>query len=679
MLAACSDHAASSDPYLWLEDVNSPRAQAWVAAENTKTLNVLEKDPRFAGNQAQAKALGAAADRIPLPAIHSGAVYNFWQDAEHQRGIWRSTSQADYDSPNPTWTTVLDLDAVARSEGKNWVWAGADCSSPSETRCLISLSEGGEDAQTIREFDLTTHSFVPGGFVLPHGKQSAVWADEDTVLVAREWQPGEMTSSGYPYIVKTLHRGQALTDATEVARGTTSDVNAEPVELDDSTGHRALLTDRSASFFEHEYRFVGNTTPLGLPKKASLVGLLSGRLLIELDENGNGFGAGSLVAVDLAAAQHDPQHLVPTLIYAPGPSESLGSVAITRDHLLVSSLRQVRGHVAVYTPAADGSWSARDIALPDNATITPVTADPHGTGAYVSVTSFLTPTELWRVDTESGQAGVVKTTPPRFDASHEVVEQQEAVSNDGTKVPYFVVHPAGMAMDGSHPTILNAYGGFAESETPFYSGTLGTLWLAHGGVFVLANIRGGGEFGPAWHEAGLTVHRQRIYDDFAAVARDLVDRKITSPRRLGIEGGSNGGLLMGVEFTQHPDLFNAVDMQIPLLDMMRYEQIAAGASWVGEYGSVSNPDQRAFLASISPYQNLKAGVKYPQPFIWTTTKDDRVGPQHARKFAAKLASLGDPYLFYEVTEGGHGSGANIDETAHTTALEYTYFAEKLMD
>lgn len=679
MLAACADHAPAGDPYLWLEDVNSPRAQAWVASENAKTVNVLEKDPRFADFKAQVKTLGEATDRIPMPNIHSGAIYNFWQDADHVRGIWRTTSQADYASPNPTWTTVLDLDAVARTEGKNWVWEGADCSSPSENRCLISLSEGGEDAHTIREFDLTTRAFVPGGFELPHGKQSAVWADDDTLLVAREWQPGEMTSSGYPYVTKRLHRGQALAEATEVARGTATDVNAEPVELDDSSGHRVLLSNRSASFFENEYRFVGNSTPLGLPKKASPVGLVDGRMLIELDEAWSSFGTGSLVSVDLAAAQHDPQHLAATLVYSPGPRESLGSVAITRDQVLVSSLRNVRGHIAVYTPMPDNGWSSRDVALPDNATVTPVTADPHGTTAYVSVTSFLQPTELWQVDTRSGQTGMAKTTPARFDASHEVVEQQEATSTDGTKIPYFIVHPAGMAMDGSHPTILNAYGGFASSETPFYSGALGKLWLEHGGVFVLANIRGGGEFGPAWHEAGLKTHRQRIYDDFASVAHDLIDRKVTSPRRLGIEGGSNGGLLMGVEFTQHPDLFNAVDMQVPLLDMMRYEQIAAGSSWVGEYGSVSNPDERAFLASISPYQNLKAGVKYPEPLIWTTTKDDRVGPQHARKFAAKLAELGDPYLFYEVTEGGHGSGANVDETAHTTALEYTYFSQKLLD
>jgi prolyl oligopeptidase len=317
--------------------------------------------------------------------------------------------------------------------------------------------------------------------------------------------------------------------------------------------------------------------------------------------------------------------------------------------------------------------------VPDYATIGLVTASDRNDTAYLSITGFLTPTTLLQLDTATGTSSVAKASPARFDASRDVVEQTEATSNDGTRIPYFVVRPKTLKRDGSNPTILYAYGGFNESETPFYSGTLGKLWLARGGVFVLANIRGGGEFGPAWHDAGLKTHRQRIFDDFAAVGGDLIAKKITRPRRLGIEGGSNGGLLMGVEFVQHPAMWNAVDIQVPLLDMLRYEKIAAGASWVGEYGSVANPRERAFLAKISPYNNLKAGVHYPEPFVWTTTKDDRVGPQHARKFAAKLAALKIPYLFYEVTEGGHGSGANIKERSLTTALEYTYFTRKLMN
>jgi prolyl oligopeptidase len=684
-LAGAGPRSTPADPFLWLEDVHGARAQAWVKSENTKTLASLQRDPHFAGFYATALAIYGARDRIPLPEAIGGRVYNFWQDATHVRGIWRSTTMAEFARRAPVWTTVLDLDAVAKAAGKDWTWQDADCDSPGGQRCLISLSEGGEDASTIREFDLRSRQFVTGGFTLPRGKQSAVWADDDTLLVAREWQPGDVTASGYPYIVKSLKRGQALADAVEIARGTAADVSTSPGELHDGQGHRLLYIGRGVSFFESQVQLI---TPAGLlrlnvPLKCRLRALVAGRLLISLGERwrtaGRTFAAGALVSVDLDAAIADPSNLVPTLVYAPGPRAALASVSETRDHLVVTSYENVRGRVSIYTPQAAGGWSKRPLAVADNATIELVSADDRGRTAYVAVTGFLTPTTLLQLDTDRGASAVVKALPARFDATHDVVEQREATSKDGTRIPYFIVHPKHLELDGDNPALLYAYGGFAVPETPFYNSLYGKLWLERGGVFVLANIRGGGEFGPAWHEAGLKTHRQRVFDDFAAVARDLIAKKITSPRRLGIQGGSNGGLLMGVEFTQHPELFHAVDIQLPLLDMLRYEKIAAGALWVGEYGSVSNPRERAFLASISPYNNIRAGAHYPEPFIWTTTKDDRVGPQHARKFAAKLAAMKIPYLFYEVPEGGHAGGDNIKENAFTSALEVTYLTQKLMN
>jgi prolyl oligopeptidase len=422
---------------------------------------------------------------------------------------------------------------------------------------------------------------------------------------------------------------------------------------------------------------------VGVPLKAAISSMVSGRVLISLDTawtpGTTTFHAGSIVSVPLAQMLAHPDRLAPTLVFAPGPREALNGMAATHDNLIVTQLDNVRGRAYVYTPTKNGGWTHTRLSLPDNLSIGIADADVHSDVAFLSVAGFLTPSAVWHVDTKANTLMAVKSMPAKFDASNDVVEQFEAKSTDGTNIPYFVVHKRGMKLDGHNPTILYAYGGFQVSETPSYSATTGKLWLEHGGVWVLANIRGGGEFGPAWHEAGLKTHRQIIYDDFASVARDLVKRGITSTRRLGIEGGSNGGLLMGVEFTQHPELWNAVDIQVPLLDMLRYEQIEAGSSWVGEYGSVSVPAERAFLAKISPYNNIRAGVKYPEPFIWTTTKDDRVGPQHARKFAAKLASMHIPYLFYEVIEGGHGSGASLKERAHTTALEMTYFTRKLMD
>jgi prolyl oligopeptidase len=677
--------AEGADPYLWLEDVDSPRAMAWVNAENAKTLKVLESDPRYPELYAAALKVAETKDRIPSPEFLAGNIYNFWQDAEHVRGLWRETTLADYRNPAPQWKNVLDLDALARTENANWVWKGDDCLHPAESRCLIDLSDGGEDAVTVREFDLPAGEFAPHGFQLPKSKQTSTWVDHDELLIARDFGPGTMTASGYPYIVKSLKRGEPMSAAREVFRGAPEDVGVQLNTWVDGAGDTAVIIGRGVSFFETKYYLVRRTGPreLGIPLKSDIKGLLANRLIFTINEpwdvGGAHFEQGALLSLDLAKAMSDPHHLHPTLVYAPGPRESLGGVGATRHHLIVTFYENVKGRARIFTPASDGAWVSQKLDLPDNASIAVVDTDLRSDEAFLSVTGFLMPTSLWLVDAADQSVAKVKQLPPQFESSGSVVEQFEATSKDGTKVPYFVVHPAGMRLDGRNPTIMNAYGGFQLSRTPNYSPSIGKLWLERGGTFVLANIRGGGEFGPAWHEAGLKTQRQRIYDDFAAVARDLFERKITDPEHLGIEGGSNGGLLMGVEFTQHPELWKAVDIQVPLLDMLRFEKIAAGASWVGEYGSVANPEERAFLASISPYNNLRAGVRYPEPLIWTTTKDDRVGPQHARKFAAKLAAMNIPYLFYEETEGGHGAGANLREKAHTVALEMTYFSSKLMD
>jgi prolyl oligopeptidase len=693
LIAACAGVRADSptnsleanDPFLWLEQVDSERAMDWVREQNTKTLTVLEHDQRYPGLYADALTITQAQDRIPEPRFLGGDIYNFWQDAQHVRGIWRKTTLADYRNPAPTWRTVLDLDAQARDENANWFWKGADCLRPAERLCLISLSDGGEDAVSVREFDLGADHFVQSGFNLPKSKQTAAWIDQDQLLIARDWGLGTMSASGYPFVVKRLQRGAPLAAAQEVFRGNSADVEVDVASLVDGAGHRAVLILRAVSFFETQTYLLGSSGPqlLNIPLKSEIEDLLEGQLLIKLNQSWNigrhHFPEGALIAIDLDAAQADPKHLQPRLIFAPGARQSLGSIGTTRSHLLLCLYDNVKGRTFVYTPMRQGSWAHRALALPDNASIDVLDADARSERAFLSVAGFLMPSSLWLTDLDSEELVEVKTLPPKFDAAPFVVEQWQATSKDGTRIPYFIVHRKDMALNGHNPTILNAYGGFQVSRTPFYSAIVGKLWLERGGVFVLANIRGGGEFGPAWHEAGLKTHRQRIYDDFAAVAEDLIARKVTSPRRLGIEGGSNGGLLMGVEFIQRPLLWNAVDMQVPLLDMLRFEKIAAGSSWVGEYGSVANPKERAFLASISPYDNLKPDVHYPEAFIWTTTKDDRVGPQHARKFAAKLSAMGVPYLFYEVIEGGHAAGANLQERAHTAALEMTYFGERLMD
>ena len=676
-----------SDPYIWLEQKDSPRAMAWVEQHNQRAIKVLGGDPLYKGFYDQALKIATAEDRIPMPAFRNGGIFNFWQDDAHLRGLWRRTTLADYRTGEPHWKTVLDIDALGKAEGKSWVWKGANCLEPEERLCMIGLSDGGEDATESREFDLATNSFVKGGFSFPRSMQSYDWEDADHLLVATNWTGDDLTKSGYPFIVKRVTRGQPVSGAREVFRGYKDDVGAFPDVLTDGTGDTLTLIRRIKDYF-HTETFVldGDTvTRLAIPEKASVSLLIAGKAIVSLDEDwpvdGKTFKAGSVVALDLAALKADPGKLSPDLVWQPGPRDALNGLATTRDRLLLATLDNVNGRVFSVTPRPDGEWNRREIALPDNLALDVVAADDHSDQMFLTAEGFLTPSTLYFADATSDAAPkAVKHLPARFDASRDVVEQFEATSSDGTKVPYFVVHPRDMKLDGSTPTLMTAYGGFQISETPYYPGTIGKLWLERGGAYVLANIRGGGEFGPAWHEAALKTRRQAAYNDFAAVAEDLEMRKITSPRRLGIFGGSNGGLLMGVEMIQHPELYNAITIEVPLLDMIRIGHIARGASWQGEYGDVdAEPEVMAFWKRLSPYQNLKRDGHYPEPYIFTTTKDDRVGPQHARKFAARMEEYGLPFYYYENTEGGHGAGADAKQAAIHTAQMMVYFTRKLMD
>ncbi|EKU74766.1 prolyl oligopeptidase [Sphingobium sp. YR657] len=680
--AAPAPDAPADDPFVWLEDWTGPRAMQWVEAENKATVATLQGDPRYAGYFKDALAIASAKDRVAMPMLIHGRIYNFWRDADHPQGVWRYTSEADYAAASPSWTTVLDLDALSKAEGRKWVWKGATILDPEERIALLALSDGGEDAVRLREFDLVDGTFVPGGFDIPNAKQNAVWLDKDSLLLSRDWGADSLTKSGYPFVIKTLKRGQTLDDAQEVFRGAASDqLMSMPILLSDGQGNRAAFLFRGVTFFSNETWLLTarGTKRLALPAKSQLQGMVDGQVLIQTSEEWTSGGvtvpAGALASVALKALQ-DGGVLTPEILFAPTPRQSIDGVVATQNRVVLSLNDNVRGRVRVYARGAKG-WSAQPVDLPDNATISTVAASDKSDNIYLSVAGFLAPTTLWAMDAADPKPVQVKAMPARFDAAGLVVEQFEATSTDGTKIPYFIVHKKGMTPDGSTPTIMTAYGGFEVPMTPSYAAITGKLWLERGNSFVLANIRGGGEFGPAWHEAGLKTRRQIIYDDFAAVAQDIFARKLSSPQKFGIYGGSNGGLLMGVEFNQHPDLWNGVVIQVPLLDMIRYEQIAAGASWVDEYGSVSVPEEKAFLEKISPYANIRKDVAYPTPYIWTTTKDDRVGPQHARKFAARLKDYGLPYLFYEDTAGGHSGDADIEQGARLQAMQMVYFSQRL--
>jgi prolyl oligopeptidase len=418
---------------------------------------------------------------------------------------------------------------------------------------------------------------------------------------------------------------------------------------------------------------------LPVPARSTFRAFVAGQLVFSLEEDwGPDFHAGALVSLDLAACLADPAAVTPLLVYAPGPREAIEDVAATRTRLLTTIYRNVEGGAVAYR-FAEGRWIPSPLALPEHASVQLMSASDRDERAFIDVAGFLTPNTLWLAELEAGAVSPVKSLPARFDASGSIVEQFEAVSADGTAVPYFIVRPKALRFDDTAPTLLYGYGGFQVSMTPSYAGALGRLWLERGGVYVVANIRGGGEFGPEWHKAALKAERQRAFDDFIAVAEDLIRRRITSPRRLGIMGGSNGGLLMGAMLTQRPELFRAVVIQVPLLDMLRYHKLLAGASWMAEYGDPDKPEEAEFLRRISPYHNLRPATQYPEPFFVTSTKDDRVHPGHARKMAARMAAMGLPFLYYENVDGGHSAAANLAERARRTALEFTYLTRKLMD
>lgn len=683
MLAAGPAVASSSSvpPPDALSQVHGKAALSWVDRQNRRTFAALEADPRYRGFHESVLRIRQDSHRIPVPEFLGGAIFNLWQDAAHPRGIWREAAPEAFLAGQPAWTTRLDVDDLARREHRDWVFQGADCLAPDDSPCLIQLSEGGEDATTLREFAPLSGGFVPDGFLLPRSKQDVAWEDRDTLLVARDWGEGPagvaggaMTRSGYPFVVRRLRRGQALDQAVEIMRGQRDDVSVAPVALADGAGHRLVLIRRAVTFFEDRYSLVtgGGTRVLDLPARMDLHGLLAGRLILSANQDWSSGGvqvaAGSVVAVDPDGRQKV------RVLFTPGARQAVDEVAVTGTGVVMTVLDSVRGQGWVFRPDAAGDWHGARLALPDMMSVHVVDADRRSGRAFLSVSGFLTPQQLWLADSSNGSARKIMELPPQFDAAGLVVGQEWATSTDGTRIPYFIVHRADMRPDGSNPTLLTAYGGFQLSSLPDYDPVAGRLWLDRGGVYVVANIRGGGEFGPAWHEAGRMAGRQHVFDDFAAVARDLIARKITVPPHLGIRGRSNGGLLMGVELTQHPDLWGAVIVGVPLLDMEHFETMAAGASWAGEYGSMGVPAQRAFLERISPLRALRPGVYYPEPFIFTSTLDDRVGPVHARLFAARLQALGVPYLYYEDTEGGHSGTVNANEVARERALEAVYLS-----
>lgn len=684
----------AADDHLALEEVEGAEAMAFVAGENRRSLAALTGDPRYEPFRQRAEAILTATDRIPSPSFLGEGIGNFWQDAANPKGVWRRTTLDSYRSATPRWQVLLDIDALSRAEGRDWVWKGADCLAPDETRCLVSLSDGGKDAVVVREFDTSTGLWVEDGFILPEGKHRIEWLDRDTLLVATDFgmQNGRptLTESGYPFIVKSLRRGQTLAQATEVYRGDIGDggYGVSPSVFRDRTGAvQAVLISRPLDTFRSETWQLADGRPvkLDLPERVSVYGVQGGSFILSPDEdwtlNSRAYKAGSLLAICVPCVRSGSLTLSnqADTIFVPTERQSISGVRVMHDRVVVAISDNVVGRLAVFQNRGEFGWPRTDLATPDNVDVSLGDSSKARGEVFVSTQGFLTPPTLNLASVDPASVTQLRQAPARFDASTHVVEQFEAISSDGTRIPYFVTRPRDLVMDGHAPTIIYGYGGFQVSKPPIYIPEMGRLWLENGGVYVNANIRGGGEFGPTWHQSVLNENRQLAFDDFAAVAADLQRRGVTSPRRTGIYGRSNGGVLTSVSITQHPELFHAAVIESPLVDMLRYHELPAGASWIGEYGDPRIPEEAAWIARYSAYQNLRPGADYPRVYITTNTRDDRVHPGHARKFAARLEDMGYDHLYYEETSGGHSNDADPVANARRWARHYVYLSQQLID
>jgi prolyl oligopeptidase len=683
MIAACAQAPTApdaGDPYAWLEDVNGARPLEWVKATSAVASRELEAEPGFKQLEQRLLSIYDSKDKIPYVDQLHGGWYNFWQDADHVRGIWRRTTPAEYRKAAPHWETVLDVDALGAADKVSWVWKGYTCLHPDYSRCLVSLSRGGGDAVVVREFDLLKKEFVADGFNLPEAKSLVAWRNLDTIYVGTDFGPGSLTDSGYPRIVKEWRRGTPLAAARTVYEGKTTDVAASAFVSPQPDGVVYEGVVRTPEFYKSEtlLRRGDELVKLDLPEDAD-TSVFRDQGLVQLRKDwsvgGKTYPAGSLLAIPLEKFLAGDRNFA--TLYEPGPRKSLVGFTATRNVLIVNELDNVATRLYTLRPGQDG-WRRKALKIPKLGTVSVWGVDPlHSDDYFMTVTDYVTPTQLLTGTLGPGERKKLKQQPTFFDASGLQITQHEAVSKDGTRIPYFQVSRKGLALDGKTPTVLYGYGGFEVSELPYYSGGIGAGWLERGGVFVVANIRGGGEFGPAWHQAALKANRQRAYDDFIAVAEDLTQRRVTSPQHLGIWGGSNGGLLVGVMFTQRPELFGAVACEVPLLDMKRYNHLLAGASWMAEYGDPDKPEEWAYISAYSPYHNVVAGRKYPRVLFTTSTHDDRVHPGHARKMTARMLEQGHDVLYYENTEGGHAGAANNKQRAYMTGLALTFLWKQL--
>ena len=667
------------DPYIWLEEIQGEKALEWVYAHNNSTTSILKKHPEFQEINKKILDILNSKDRIAYPSIRGDYVYNFWQDETNERGLWRRTPLIKYINNAPEWETLLDLDILSKEEGEKWAFKGATFLYPEFDICMLRLSRGGSDAVEIREFDLREKKFIDNGFYLPEAKGYVSWIDKNTLMISTDFGEGTTTNSGYPRITKIWKRGTPLKEAKTLFQGEKTDVGV--FGFANNTPERQYITvSRDITFYTSK-KFVledDKLIELNIPEDSRLQGFFKNHLLIELKSDWNidekTYNQGSLISIEYNSFLKGDRNF--KVIFEPDNLSSLVEISNTKNYLLINKIKNVSSELFKYY-IKDGKWNSEKIDVPDYGTVSVISTDEFSDNYFINYNSFLTPSSLYFAHDNQKKLIRIKSLPHFFDSDKFEVKQFTTESKDKTKIPYFVVLGKSTGLSGSNPTLLYGYGGFEISMQPGYLAIIGSSWLEKGGIYVLANIRGGGEFGPKWHRAALKEKRQRAYDDFIAVSEDLVKRKITSPEHLGIMGGSNGGLLVGVAFTQRPDLYKAVVCSAPLLDMKRYNKLLAGASWMAEYGNPDIPEEWEYIKKYSPFHNLSANKKYPKVFFTTTTRDDRVHPGHARKMAAKMEDQGHELFYFENTEGGHGAGVTNEQRAFMASLEYTYLLKLL--
>ena len=672
--------SSNLDPYLWLEEVEGKKSLAWVEEQNEETFTRYTETNAFKEKYERIKKELNDDERIPSAYYQNGEMYNFWRDEKNVRGVWRKTSFKSYLKDEPIWENILDIDQLANDEGINWLYKGADCLAPEYKRCLIRLSDGGTDAVTIREFDLEEKKFVKDGFNTYPSKQNASWINEDQILIGADFGEGSMNESGYPMQVKLWNRGEPLEEAKIFFSGSYEKIFNFPFVSIRPDGKYYGIIEGPTFFSEVLHLFDGEKLiKINLPQMIDIHGFFNESLILSIEEDWGIFKSGSLLEINVnSLLANSINESDVKIIFEPDGQRFISGVSIGKHQLMVSMLENVNRIITRFLKK-DDRWDSKDIEGFQNSTMNIYGQDVWSDNSFISVSNFLEPSSIYHAS-DGADYKKIKSRKNSIDPEKYRVEQNFVSSADGTSIPYFLISRKDINLDGKNPTILYGYGGFQISKPPSYlGGSIAEYWLNSGGVYVVSNIRGGGEYGPAWHQSALKENRQRAYDDFIAIAIDLIEKGITSKDHLGIEGRSNGGLLVGATFTQRPDLFNAVICGVPLLDMYRYDKLLAGASWVDEYGDPDNPEEWEFIREYSPYQNLKKGTEYPEVFFYTSTKDDRVHPGHARKMAKKMTDMGSPIVYYENTEGGHAGTSNIDQFSFLLALQLAYLEDKLMN